>query len=305
MRLPSFLNPYPPTLIPPPRPTLFPPPSSPYLQTKGPAYPNGPWRPSSGVQRGSVQFNSLCAGDPSRAYLNRTSPDRSATAEACGYDEAELIPSIPVLPLSYSDARPLLASMRDSPLAPPHFQGGLPLPAKYRLGPSAHPARLFIRHREARATPIWNVIAHLPGRDAFRSPGRDVFGPSQDAFNYGRDAFSPAQDSSGPSEDASSPDRDASSPGDVFSSAGRPFLSPADRPIILGNHRDAWVFGAVDPNSGTAAMLELARGLGALRKGGWVPRRSIVLCSWCAGRLNNQRVHTHHPCPHFFPLREF
>src|SRR5690349_8109783 len=55
-----------------------------------------------------------------------------------------------------------------------------------------------------------------------------------------------------------------------------------DRWIVLGNHRDAWVFGAVDPNSGTSAMLEVGRGLGQLLKSGWQPRRSIVLCSWDA-----------------------
>ena len=53
-----------------------------------------------------------------------------------------------------------------------------------------------------------------------------------------------------------------------------------DRWVIMGNHRDAWTFGAVDPNSGTTAMLEAARGFGALLKKGWKPRRSIVLCSW-------------------------
>lgn len=53
-----------------------------------------------------------------------------------------------------------------------------------------------------------------------------------------------------------------------------------DRWILLGNHRDAWVFGAVDPNSGSAAMIELGRGFGQLLKSGWKPRRSIVLCSW-------------------------
>jgi N-acetylated-alpha-linked acidic dipeptidase len=55
-----------------------------------------------------------------------------------------------------------------------------------------------------------------------------------------------------------------------------------DRWIILGNHRDAWVFGAVDPNSGTSAMLEVGRGLGQLLKQGWKPRRTIILCSWDA-----------------------
>ena len=55
-----------------------------------------------------------------------------------------------------------------------------------------------------------------------------------------------------------------------------------DRWVIMGNHRDAWVFGAVDPNSGSSAMLEVARGFGALLKQGWKPRRTIVLCSWDA-----------------------
>jgi len=52
--------------------------------------------------------------------------------------------------------------------------------------------------------------------------------------------------------------------------------------VVAGNHRDAWVFGAVDPNSGTAAMLETAHGLGELLKQGWKPKRRIVLASWDA-----------------------
>jgi N-acetylated-alpha-linked acidic dipeptidase len=58
-----------------------------------------------------------------------------------------------------------------------------------------------------------------------------------------------------------------------------------DRPdelVIVGNHRDAWVYGGVDPSSGTAALLELARTLGALTRAGWRPRRSILLASWDA-----------------------
>jgi len=55
-----------------------------------------------------------------------------------------------------------------------------------------------------------------------------------------------------------------------------------DRWVILGNHRDAWVFGAVDPNSGSSVMLEVGRGFGELLKQGWKPRRTIILCSWDA-----------------------
>ena len=55
-----------------------------------------------------------------------------------------------------------------------------------------------------------------------------------------------------------------------------------DRWVLMGNHRDAWTFGAVDPNSGTTAMLEAARGFGQLLRNGWKPRRTIILCSWDA-----------------------
>ena len=52
--------------------------------------------------------------------------------------------------------------------------------------------------------------------------------------------------------------------------------------VIAGNHRDAWVYGAVDPNSGTAAMLESVRGVGVLLKSGWRPKRTIIFASWDA-----------------------
>ncbi len=55
-----------------------------------------------------------------------------------------------------------------------------------------------------------------------------------------------------------------------------------DSMVVVGNHRDAWVYGAVDPNSGTAAMLEAVHGVGALLKQGWRPKRTIVFCSWDA-----------------------
>ncbi|XP_028116859.1 probable glutamate carboxypeptidase AMP1 isoform X1 [Camellia sinensis] len=55
-----------------------------------------------------------------------------------------------------------------------------------------------------------------------------------------------------------------------------------DRFVLLGNHRDAWTYGSVDPNSGTAALLDIARRYALLLRLGWNPRRSIVLCSWDA-----------------------
>jgi N-acetylated-alpha-linked acidic dipeptidase len=53
-----------------------------------------------------------------------------------------------------------------------------------------------------------------------------------------------------------------------------------DEWVILGNHRDAWVYGAVDPSSGTASMLELTRNLGELLRQGIRPKRTLVICSW-------------------------
>ena len=53
-----------------------------------------------------------------------------------------------------------------------------------------------------------------------------------------------------------------------------------DEWIVMGNHRDAWVYGGVDPSSGTATMMEMTRALGELHQHGWRPRRTLVVCSW-------------------------
>jgi N-acetylated-alpha-linked acidic dipeptidase len=50
--------------------------------------------------------------------------------------------------------------------------------------------------------------------------------------------------------------------------------------IYAGNHRDAWVYGAADPSSGTCALMEIVRVLGSLVQSGWRPRRTIVFASW-------------------------
>jgi N-acetylated-alpha-linked acidic dipeptidase len=61
-----------------------------------------------------------------------------------------------------------------------------------------------------------------------------------------------------------------------------PGTSHANDWVIAGNHRDAWVYGAVDPGSGTAAMLETVHGLGDLLRHGWKPTRTIIIGSWDA-----------------------
>jgi N-acetylated-alpha-linked acidic dipeptidase len=55
-----------------------------------------------------------------------------------------------------------------------------------------------------------------------------------------------------------------------------------DDEVIVGNHRDAWIYGGVDPSSGTASMMDLSRSLGALARAGVKPKRSIVFASWDA-----------------------
>jgi N-acetylated-alpha-linked acidic dipeptidase len=55
-----------------------------------------------------------------------------------------------------------------------------------------------------------------------------------------------------------------------------------DEWVVAGNHRDAWVYGAVDPSSGTAAMLEAVHGVGGLLSQGWRPKRTMLFCSWDA-----------------------
>ncbi|KAI3721904.1 hypothetical protein L2E82_32923 [Cichorium intybus] len=55
-----------------------------------------------------------------------------------------------------------------------------------------------------------------------------------------------------------------------------------DRFVVLGNHRDAWTYGAVDPNSGTAALIDIARRYSLMMRMGWNPQRTIILCSWDA-----------------------
>ena len=63
-------------------------------------------------------------------------------------------------------------------------------------------------------------------------------------------------------------------------------IEQPDKSIIIGNHRDAWCFGAVDPGSGTAVFLEIVRIFGELKKMGWRPLRTIEFASWDAEEYN-------------------
>jgi N-acetylated-alpha-linked acidic dipeptidase len=59
-------------------------------------------------------------------------------------------------------------------------------------------------------------------------------------------------------------------------------LENPDEVILVGNHRDAWVFGGHDPSSGTACLMELARAFAEAKKEGWRPRRTVMFANWDA-----------------------
>src|SRR6266516_1380618 len=104
-----------------------------YVQ--GDTYPRGPWRPRFGVQRGSVMEMAVYPGDP-------LTPGVGATKDAkrLPLAEAHTLTKIPVLPISYADAQPLLAAI-GGPVAPDEWRGGLGI--TYHVGPG--PARVHLR----------------------------------------------------------------------------------------------------------------------------------------------------------------
>ena len=123
----------------------------------GGVFPDGPMRPPGGVQRGSVMDMPVYPGDPLTPGVGATS---SATRLAV--KDAPTITKIPVMPISYGDAQPLLAAMT-GPLAPEGFRGGLPI--TYRLGPG--PAKVHFKISfNWDIKPLYDVIARIPGSSA-------------------------------------------------------------------------------------------------------------------------------------------
>jgi N-acetylated-alpha-linked acidic dipeptidase len=181
---------------------------------KGDMYPNGPWRPETGVQRGSVQYLFKYPGDPETPGVAST-PDLPDSARVSPEGNQPHIISIPI---GYRDASPILQALKGAGV-PQGWQGALGY--RYHEGPGGVTVHLVSQQDYQRRT-IWDVIGTIKG--------------SQEPDNW----------------------------------------------VVVGNHRDAWVYGAVDPNSGTASMLESVHGVGALLKQGWRPRRTIVFCSWDA-----------------------
>jgi N-acetylated-alpha-linked acidic dipeptidase len=181
---------------------------------RGDKYPDGPWHPDTGVQRGSVGYMFEFPGDPTTPGVasvpslpdsQRISPQQSAQ-----------MPNIPVTPLSYHDVWPVLQHLA-GPDSPREWQGALPF--TYHVGPGPVKLKMHLK-QDYQFRTLWDVIGRVRGSEL------------------------------------------------------------SDEWVVAGNHRDAWVYGAVDPNSGTAAMLESVHGVGELLKFGWKPKRTMLFCSW-------------------------
>jgi len=118
-------------------------------------FPIGPMRPPDGVQRGSVMdFASNSPGDPLTPGVGAT-PD----AKRLAVKDAKSITKIPVLPISYGDAQPLLAALA-GPMAPEDWRGSLPIP--YHVGPGPAQVHLKVAFNWD-IKPVYDVIAKIPG----------------------------------------------------------------------------------------------------------------------------------------------
>ena len=181
---------------------------------RGDKYPQGPWRPDTGAQRGSIGYMFQFPGDPTTPGIASVPslPDSKRTPP----EQSTQMPRIPTTPLSYADAWPILEHL-GGPESPREWQGSLPF--TYHVGPGPVKVKMHLK-QDYQFRTIWDVIGRVRGRE-----------------------------------------------------------SP-DEWVVAGNHRDAWVYGAVDPNSGTAALLEAVHGIGELLNSGWKPKRTIVIGSW-------------------------
>jgi N-acetylated-alpha-linked acidic dipeptidase len=125
--------------------------------SRGDVYPRGGWRPPGGVQRGSVLDMTTYPGDP-------LTPGVGATRDAkrLPIAEAKSILKIPVIPISYADAQPLLAAL-SGPIAPKKWRGALPI--TYHLGPGPAQVHLLIAS-DWSLKPIYDVIAKVRGAES-------------------------------------------------------------------------------------------------------------------------------------------
>ncbi|HLV88043.1 MAG TPA: M28 family metallopeptidase [Candidatus Sulfotelmatobacter sp.] len=125
---------------------------------QGDVFPQGPMRNPNGVQRGSVMdFASASPGDPLTPGIGAT-----ADAKRLALKDAPSLTKIPVLPISYGDAQPLLAALK-GPMAPEEWRGSLPI--AYHVGPGPAKVHLKIEFNWD-IKPVYDVIAKIPGSEA-------------------------------------------------------------------------------------------------------------------------------------------
>jgi N-acetylated-alpha-linked acidic dipeptidase len=120
----------------------------------GDVYPAGPFKNKYGVQRGSIMDMVIYPGDPSTP--NYASVEGAPRVD---HNDAENLLKIPVLPISYNDAAPLLQDMA-GPVAPKSWRGGLPF--TYHIGPSRSKLHLKLDF-DWKLRPAYNVIAMIQG----------------------------------------------------------------------------------------------------------------------------------------------
>jgi N-acetylated-alpha-linked acidic dipeptidase len=181
---------------------------------RGDKYPDGPWLPDTGVQRGSVGYMFEFPGDPTTPGV--ASVPSLPESERVSPQQSKQMPKIPVTPLSYHDAWPILQHL-GGPDSPREWQGALPF--TYHVGPGPAKVKMHLR-QDYQFRTLWDVIGRVRGSEL------------------------------------------------------------PEEWVVAGNHRDAWVYGAVDPNSGTSAMLEAVHGVSELLKSGWKPKRTLIFASW-------------------------
>jgi N-acetylated-alpha-linked acidic dipeptidase len=124
---------------------------------KGDAYPKGGWRPADGVQRGSVADMQVYPGDPLTPGIGSV-----PGAKRLAIKDATSLLKIPVLPISYADATPLLQSLT-GPVAPANWRGSLPI--TYHVGPSTAKVHLTVESNWGQK-PVYDVIAKIKGSTA-------------------------------------------------------------------------------------------------------------------------------------------
>ncbi|KAJ5996899.1 hypothetical protein N7522_008559 [Penicillium canescens] len=191
---------------------------------KGPAYPEGRYMPSDGVQRGGVSLMSQVVGDVLSPGFASTPGEKHRLSP----EESTGLPKIPSLPLAWRDAQHLLQGLKGhGSKVPKEWVGGVPEVKEWWTGDQNSPVvHLMNLQDEVERQPIYNIHGRILGMDE------------------------------------------------------------RDKKIIVGNHRDSWCMGSVDPGSGTAAFLEVVRAFGELLTYGWRPLRTIEFVSWDGEEYN-------------------